>query len=43
MNRIDLALNNLQWLMCHKTELNQTKQVLQKEQALIIKGTYDER
>ena len=22
---MDLALNNQQWLMCHKTKLNQTK------------------
>ena len=22
---MDLALNNLQWLMCHKTKTNQTK------------------
>ena len=22
---MDLALNNLQWLICHKTKLNQTK------------------
>ena len=25
MNKPDLALNNLQWLICHKTKLNQTK------------------
>ena len=25
MYKIDLALNNLQWLICHKTEPNQTK------------------
>ena len=24
MYKIDLALNNLQWLMCHKTKPNQT-------------------
>ena len=23
--KMDLALNNLQWLMCHKTKQNQTK------------------
>ena len=23
--KLDLALNNLQWLLCHKTKLNQTK------------------
>ena len=23
--KMDLALNNLQWLMCHKTKPNQTK------------------
>ena len=26
MNNEDLALSNLQWLICHKTKLNQTKQ-----------------
>ena len=25
MYKEDLALNNLQWLICHKTQLNQTK------------------
>ena len=25
MYKEDLALDNLQWLMCHKTNLNQTK------------------
>ena len=25
MNKEDLALNNLQWLICHKTKPNQTK------------------
>ena len=25
MYKKNLALNNLQWLICHKTELNQTK------------------
>ena len=25
MNKPDLALNNLQWLICHKTKSNQTK------------------
>ena len=25
MNKPDLALNNLQWLVCHKTKQNQTK------------------
>ena len=25
MYEMDLALNNLQWLICHKTEQNQTK------------------
>ena len=25
MNKPDLALNNLQWLICHKTKPNQTK------------------
>ena len=28
----DLALNNLQWLICHKTKLNQTKPFLQLKQ-----------
>ena len=27
MYKIDLALNNLQWLICHKTKSNQTNQV----------------
>ena len=27
INKPDLALNNLQWLICHKTKTNQTKQV----------------
>ena len=27
MYRHDLALNNLQWLICHKTQPNQTKWV----------------
>ena len=26
MYRQDLALNNLQWLICHKNQPNQTKQ-----------------
>ena len=26
MNKKDLALNDLQWLICHKTTPNQTKQ-----------------
>ena len=26
MYKKDLALNNLQWLICHKTKPNQTKQ-----------------
>ena len=25
MNKLDLPLNNLQWLMCYKTKPNQTK------------------
>ena len=25
MYKEDLALNNLQWLICHKTQSNQTK------------------
>ena len=25
MHKTDLALNNLQWLICHNTESNQTK------------------
>ena len=25
MSKEDLALNNLQWLICHKTQLNKTK------------------
>ena len=25
MDKMDLALNNLQWLICHKTQPNQTK------------------
>ena len=28
--KIDLALDNLQWLMCHKTKPNQTKQSVYK-------------
>ena len=27
MFKVDLALNNLSWLMCHKTKPNQTKQI----------------
>ena len=27
MNKNDLALNNLQWLICHKTKPNQTKPI----------------
>ena len=27
MYKIDLVLNNLQWLICHKTHPNQTKRV----------------
>ena len=27
MNKLDLALNNLQWLICHKTKSNQTKPI----------------
>ena len=27
INKPDLALNNLQWLICHKTQPNLTKQV----------------
>ena len=28
MYKLDLALNNLQWLIYHKTKLNQTNQVI---------------
>ena len=28
MYKLDLALNNLEWLICHKTKPNQTKIVL---------------
>ena len=28
MYKKDLALNNLQWLICHKTQPNQTKHAL---------------
>ena len=28
MYKSDLALNNLQWLICHQTKLNQTKPYL---------------
>ena len=27
MYKQDLALNNLQWLICHKTQINQTNHV----------------
>ena len=27
MYKEDLALNNLQWLICHKTQLNQIKYI----------------
>ena len=29
MYKEDLALNNLQWLICHKTQLNQANVLLQ--------------
>ena len=32
---MDFALNNLQWLMCHKTKPNQTNYIKQK---LIIRN-----
>ena len=28
MYKQDLALNNLQWLICHKTQPNQTKSIM---------------
>ena len=28
--KLDLALNNLQWLICHKTKPNQTNQITGK-------------
>ena len=31
MYKEDLALNNLQWLRCHKTKLNQSKPNLKKK------------
>ena len=27
MNKLDLALNNQQWLICHKTQLNQSNKI----------------
>ena len=32
MNKKDLALNNLQWLICHKIKSNQTKSNLNHNQ-----------
>ena len=29
MYKLDLAVNNLQWLMCHKSNQNQTKTMKQ--------------
>ena len=36
MNKPDLALNNLQRLICHKTKLNQTKLISVRRQDLMI-------
>ena len=30
MYKQDLALNNLQWLICHQTKPNQTKFIIQR-------------
>ena len=32
MYKKDLALNNLQWLICHKTKPNQTNQQLESKE-----------
>ena len=37
MNKLDLALNILQWLICHKTKPNQTNQIrLNREKVLVF-------
>ena len=36
MNRPDLALNNLQWLIYYKTKLNQNSQVFSDPQSMYM-------
>ena len=35
MNKLDLALNNLQWLICHKTKPNEINTVGKLHKLLI--------
>ena len=37
MYKIDLALNNLQWLICHQTKPNQSKHFKQIETSPILR------
>ena len=36
----DMALNNQQWLICHKTQRNQTNQQMSKTPPLICETTF---
>ena len=36
MYKIDLALNNQQWLICHKSKPNQTKQNITPKNKIIL-------
>ena len=38
MYKEDLSLDNLQWLICHKTRPNQTIQLMYKKLATVVEG-----
>ena len=38
MSKMDLALNNLQWLICHKAKLNKTKPVQSDGEVLFLES-----
>ena len=40
---MDLALNNLQWLICHKTEPNQTIHLSSVNEIKFLVGIYEQR
>ena len=40
---MDLALNNLLWLICHKTQPNQPKQITSKDNNYIYQPLHHEQ
>ena len=36
MNKEDLALNNLQWLVCHETQPNPTKPIYLEKKNILL-------